>query len=291
MSLPLFIVDAFAEAPFGGNSAAVCLLDEDAEPDWLQAVAAELRQPATAFLWPDTRAGVFRLRWFAPASELALCGHGTLAAAHVLWETGMLSREAPAHFTTGRGPLAARLTRDRVALDFPADPVHETSPAAGLVEALGVVPTAVLRSPLDYLVEVDSEQAVRHVSPDFNRLRLVDTRGVIVTARAAGRGEVVQDQPGQGDSPVDRAPDFVSRFFAPRVGLDEDAVTGSAHAALGPYWGRRLGRSTLHAYQASARGGAIGIRLREDRVELSGRAVTVMTGALLPQVLRRRSGP
>ncbi|MFN7918292.1 MAG: PhzF family phenazine biosynthesis protein [Vicinamibacterales bacterium] len=287
MSLPLFIVDAFAEAPFGGNSAAVCLLDEDAASDWLQAVAAELRQPATAFLWPDTSAGLFRLRWFAPASELALCGHGTLAAAHVLWETGMLSRDAPARFQTGRGPLAARLAGDRVALDFPAEPVHETSPAPGLVEALGVVPTSVLRSTLDYLVEVDSEAVVRHVRPDFNRLRLVDTRGVIVTARAAGRGEVVQDRPDRGDSSVERAPDFVSRFFAPRVGLDEDAVTGSAHAALGPYWGRRLGRSTLHAYQASARGGAIGIRLSEDRVELSGRAVTVMTGGLLPQIPRR----
>jgi PhzF family phenazine biosynthesis protein len=264
MDLPLFLVDAFAEAPFGGNGAAVCLLDRPADAGWMQAVAAELRQPATAFAWPNQQGDGVGLRWFVAAAELMLCGHGTLATAHVLWETGRLAADAPARFETVSGALAARRHGDLIALDFPAVPVEPVAPPPHLIEALGVAPRAVSRGSLDYLVELGSEQEVRELRPDFARLRLVEARGVIVTAPGeAGRY------------------DCVSRFFAPSVGLDEDAVTGSAHAALGPYWGQRLGRTILRAYQASARGGALRIRLDGDRVELAGRALTVMRGSLL----------
>jgi PhzF family phenazine biosynthesis protein len=293
MSVPLLLVDAFAEAPFGGNSAAVCLLDGPADAGWMQAVAAELRQPATAFVWPaggrgdaaSTREGPaaargvpFGLRWFVAAAELTLCGHGTLAAAHALWESGRLPMDAPARFETVSGELTARRAADPsaqradglIALDFPADPVERVSPPPHLIEALGVEPVAVSRGRLDYLVELGSERAVRALRPDFARLRLVETRGVIVTA------------PGRHAGP-DAAGDYdcVSRFFAPSVGLDEDAVTGSAHCAVGPYWGRRLGRATLRAYQASARGGVLQVRLDGSRVELAGRAQTVLLGSLL----------
>jgi PhzF family phenazine biosynthesis protein len=278
MSVPFFLVDAFAEAPFGGNSAAVCLLDSPADPAWMQAVAAEVRQPATAFVWPVGDG--FGLRWFVAASELTLCGHGTLAAAHVLWESGRLPLDMPARFQTVGGALAARRDGNLIVLDFPAEPVRPVAPPPHLVEALGIEPRAVSRGRLDYLVELASEEDVRAVRPDFARLRQVETRGVIVTALAA---------PGPGAPAYDGAPahdvvsayDVVSRFFAPSVGLDEDAVTGSAHCAIGPYWGERLGRTTLVAYQASERGGTLTVRLDGSRVELGGPAVTVMRGSLL----------
>jgi PhzF family phenazine biosynthesis protein len=266
MSIPVFLVDAFAEAPFGGNTAAVCLLAAAADAAWMQAAAGELNQPATAFVYPaeGDAAGGFGLRWFAPAAELALCGHGTLAAAHVLWETGRLPLDAPARFQAVGGALAARRDGDLIVLDFPADPVRPVAPPPELVEALGVAPRAVARGRLDYLVELGSEQEVRAVRPDVARLLRVETRGVSVTARAETAGY-----------------DVVSRFFAPGVGLDEDAVTGSAHCALGPYWAERLGRTELVAYQASARGGVVRARLDGTRVQLGGRAVTVVRGTLL----------
>jgi PhzF family phenazine biosynthesis protein len=262
MSFPLFVVDAFADAPFGGNSAAVCLLPGPADATWMQALAAELRQPATAFVWPVGNG--YGLRWFVAAAELRLCGHGTLATAHVLWESGALSLDAPACFETMSGPLAACRDGDLIALDFPAEQMRPVEPPPDLLEALHVEPRAVLRGSMDYLVELGSDAEVRALSPDVRRLRLVETRGVIVTA------------PAQTD-----AYDCVSRFFAPSVGLDEDAVTGSAHCAIGPYWGERLGKTTLRAYQASARGGALQVRLDGSRVELAGRAVTVLRGSLL----------
>jgi PhzF family phenazine biosynthesis protein len=268
MNPPLFLVDAFAEAPFGGNTAAVCLLDEPADAAWMQAVAAEVRQPATAFVWPAGDG--FGLRWFVVASELTLCGHGTLAAAHVLWETGQLPADVPARFQTVGGALAARRDGNLIVLDFPAEPVHPVAPPPHLVEALGIEPRAIVRGRLDYLVELASEEDVRAVRPDISRLRQVETRGVIVTALAT---------PG----PVAPGYDVVSRFFAPSVGLDEDAVTGSAHCAIGPYWCERLGRTTLVAYQASARGGTMTVRLDGSRVELGGPAVTIMRGSLLAQ--------
>jgi PhzF family phenazine biosynthesis protein len=266
MRVPVFFVDAFADAPFGGNTAAVCLMDGPADAGWMQAVAGELKQPATAFVHQIQDAGEerFGLRWFVPGSELTLCGHGTLATAHVLWETGRLALERPARFETIGGALAAQRDGELVVLDFPAEPVDEVAAPADLIEGLGVEPRAVCRGRLDYLVALASEREVREARPDFARLRQVETRGIIITALASTPGY-----------------DFVSRFFAPSVGLDEDAVTGSAHCSLGPYWGKALGRTTLRAYQASARGGSVAVRLDGARVRLGGRAVTVLEGSLL----------
>jgi len=275
VSLPLYLVDAFADAPFAGNSVAVCILpnalppttaEADSEPTsetaWMQALAGELNQPATAFVRRQEAA--FALRWFTAAAELTFCGHGTLAAAHVLWETGLLAQTQAASFETAAGTLTATCDDAWIVLDFPAQPARPVKAPADLVAALGVEPRQVARSDLDYLVELGSEADVRAVQPDLTRLRAVETRGVIVTAPAALDGF-----------------DIVSRFFAPRFGLDEDAVTGSAHCTLGPYWAERLGRTTLRAFQASARGGAVRVEVAGRRVRLGGQAVTVVRGELL----------
>jgi PhzF family phenazine biosynthesis protein len=257
----IFRVDAFTDRPFAGNAAAVCLLAGPAENGWLQAVAREMNAAATAFVRPGS--DVLPLRWFSPTVELELCGHGTLATAHVLWETGLLPAATPARFSTHAGPLAAEQRDGWIEMDFPAQPPMETTVPSGLGEALGVKPRYVGRNRLDYLVEVDHESTVRGLAPDLARLTPVDTRGVIVTSAAA-------------DGPWD----FVSRFFAPRTGIPEDAVTGSAHCCLGPFWSTRLGKTELLGYQASSRGGVVRVRARGDRVLLGGRAVTVARMAL-----------
>lgn len=254
-------VDAFADEPFTGNPAAVCLLEAVRPATWMQAVAREMNLSETAFLLAEGAS--WRLRWFTPGAEVDLCGHATLASAHVLWETGRLAADERARFDTASGRLEAYREGDTIVLDFPAEPSAAAPAPAGLVEALGVEPVAVSRNRMDFLVEVADEAAVRAASPDFGRLRAVDVRGVIVTARSAS-----------GDH------DFVSRFFAPAVGVDEDPVTGSAHCCLAPYWADRLGREALRGYQASRRGGTVGVRVVGDRVHLSGRAVTVMRGEL-----------
>jgi PhzF family phenazine biosynthesis protein len=266
MPVPVFLVDAFADAPFTGNPAAICLLDGPADATWMLAVAAELRQPATAFVHTlgAEQSDRFGLRWFVPGSELVLCGHGTLATAHVLWATGRLAPDVAASFETVSGTLMAHPDGDLITLGLPAEPVKPVPAPPHLLEALGAPARAVMRGRLDFLVELESDQAVRALRPDFARLRMVETRGVIVTARSSAHHL-----------------DVVSRFFAPGVGLDEDAVTGSAHCSLGPYWGERLGCTTLTAYQASARGGTVQVRLDGSRVRLGGRAVTVMEGSLL----------
>jgi PhzF family phenazine biosynthesis protein len=261
MSVPVFRVDAFAERPFAGNPAAVCLLDTPRKGPDLQRIARELSLPATAFV--HAQGAGFDLRWFSPTLELTLCGHGTLAAAHVLWEVGALAADAPARFATLAGPLVARRGEDGVELDFPAEPASEAAAPPALAEALGVTPRWTGRNRLDYLLEVDAEATVRALAPDLARLAAVDARGVIVTARAEAG-----------------AFDFVSRFFAPRAGIPEDFVTGSAHCCLGPYWAERLGRSALTGYQASARGGVVRVRVGAGRVRLAGRAVTVLRGSL-----------
>jgi PhzF family phenazine biosynthesis protein len=261
--LPLFVVDAYADRPFAGNAAAVCLLDGPADPAWMQAVASELQQAATAFVYEQGEG--FGLRWFVPQTELKLCGHGTLAAAHTLWEAGHLWPDAPARFQTASGILTARRDGELIVLDFPAEQVEDvTASPVGLLEALGVEAQAMARGRLDYLVEVRSEAEVRAVRPDIARLKQIDARGIIVTAQSSTPGY-----------------DMVSRFFAPSVGIDEDAVTGSAHCLLGPYWQAKLGRETLVGYQASARGGTVRVRVDGPRVELGGRAITVMSGSLL----------
>lgn len=262
MSLDLYQVDAFTDRPFGGNPAAVCLLPEPRDAEWMQLVAREMNLSETAFLHPEEEGG-WRLRWFTPAVEVELCGHATLASAHVLWEAGRLSPGEPARFHTLSGLLTAERRDDAIELDFPARNADGVEPPEGLAEALGVTPRFVGKSRYDYLLEVASEEEVRAAVPDFGRLRALPVRGVILTAAAS------------------TAPyDFVSRFFAPGAGVDEDPVTGSAHCTLGPYWAARLGKSSFLAWQASARGGAVRVRVEGERVKLGGRAVTVLRGQL-----------
>jgi PhzF family phenazine biosynthesis protein len=261
--VPILTVDAFTGDPFSGNPAAVCLLREPVEKRWMQSVAREMNLSETAFLVP--RPEGFELRWFTPVTEVDLCGHATLASAHVLWEAGIVTEGVPIRFQTRSGTLGARRSDLGIALDFPATPAGRAEPPPGLSEALGVVPVWSGRTPsADWLVEVEEEATVRALAPDHRRLATIPARGVIVTSRSG-----------------DERFDFVSRFFAPRVGIDEDPVTGSAHCALGPFWSGRLGRTALTGYQASRRGGVVHVSVLGERVELAGHAVTVMRGELL----------
>ncbi len=273
MSVPfgaveVFGVDAFTSTAFEGNPAAVVPLGAGPEDAWMQAVAAEMNLSETAFLVPASAAATWGLRWFTPAVEVDLCGHATLASAHVLWETGQLPPTAAAAFDTRSGRLAARrVDPDWIELDLPALPAVVGDAPGGLLAALGLVPgqvRAVGRSRMDVLVELASEAEVAALEPDFAALRVVPTRGVIVTA-AAEEGGV----------------DLVSRLFAPAAGVDEDPVTGSAHCVLGPWWSTRLGRSELAARQISRRGGELRLVVGPDRVGVAGRAVTVLRGQLL----------
>ncbi|MFO7680996.1 MAG: PhzF family phenazine biosynthesis protein [Chloroflexota bacterium] len=260
--IELYQVDAFTDKPFAGNPAAVCLLKEAAADDWMRNVAQEMNLSETAFLVPQ--ADGYGLRWFTPAVEVDLCGHATLASAHVLWEAGYLAAAEEARFHTRSGLLTAVLDHDWITLNFPAKPEQAADSPPGLAAALGVEPVYVGRNAFDYLVELDSETAVRQLTPDFAALRTLGVRGVMVTARAETAGL-----------------DFVSRFFAPGSGIDEDPVTGSAHCCLGPYWAGKLGKSSFTAYQASPRGGLIRVSLQGDRVLLQGQAVTILRGQLM----------
>lgn len=265
MTIPLFHVDAFTQHPFAGNPAAVCLLSGPASDSWMQRIAAEMNLSETAFIWPEE--GAFRLRWFTPTTEVDLCGHATLAAAHIFWEEGLLEAACALRFQTRSGLLsAARKEEGWIELDFPAEPAIPTVAPPDLLEALGVPARTVLNNRFDYLVELDSEKRVREMTPDFHRLETIPVRGVVVTSRAS--------------SPYD----FISRFFGPRVGINEDPVTGSAHCALGPFWRERLGKNRLLAYQASARGGVVRVHMDADRVFLGGQAVTIQKGELRVQV-------
>jgi PhzF family phenazine biosynthesis protein len=265
--MKLFHVDAFTSRPFEGNPAAVCFLDRGRPDNWLKDVAAEMNLSETAFLLP-AGAG-FELRWFTPETEVPLCGHATLASAHALWESGTLQPEIPAVFETRSGRLTARRTEGRIELDLPAAPTSEALLPEGVARALGVEAMFVGRTgdrglgDVDYLVEVGTEDEVRSLKPDFPRLRTV-AAGLIVTARST--------------SPTY---DFVSRYFASFIGIDEDPVTGAAHCALVPYWAGRLGKSAMTAFQASARGGVVHGRVAGDRVLLSGEAVTIFQGELV----------
>ena len=255
-------MDAFTKTPFAGNPAAVCLLPEPASEDWMRNVAREMNLSETAFLVKSSQG--YELRWFTPSVEIDLCGHGTLASAHVLWETGEARPDDAIRFSTRSGPLSASRDGDWIELDFPATPVAKCDAPPGLLETLGVSATFVGKSVFDYLVEVDNERDVRATTPDMGALSRLDCRGVIVTSRSC-----------------DPAFDFVSRFFAPATGLDEDPVTGSTHCALGPYWQSRLGKSELAARQVSARGGDLRIRADGDRVRIAGQAVTVLHATLV----------
>ncbi|HBH04271.1 MAG TPA: oxidoreductase [Candidatus Rokubacteria bacterium] len=262
MGLGITQVDAFTDRPFAGNPAAVCVPPGPREPAWMQAVAREMNLAETAFLEP--RADGFGLRWFTPTVEVDLCGHATLAAAHVLWEESHLPPGVQARFHTRSGLLSADRRGAWIELNFPATPAEPAPPPPGLAQALGAPAAHVGRTRFDYLVEVDAEATLRGLRPDHAALAALPVRGVIVTSRAAAGGF-----------------DFVSRFFAPAAGIPEDPVTGSSHCALGPYWGARLGKTEMLAYQASARGGVVRVRLAGERVRLGGQAVTVLRGQLV----------
>jgi PhzF family phenazine biosynthesis protein len=238
-------------------------MQEPQPEDWLRNVARELNLSETAFLVP--RNGEFDLRWLTPAVEVDLCGHATVASAHVLWEDGHLPAGAQARFHTRSGLLTADRRGDWIELDFPVKIATVAEPPAELLPALGVSSTvAVAKNVFDYLVEIELEEELRALQPDHSTLRKIPVRGVIVTARSSTAGF-----------------DFISRFFAPGSGIDEDPVTGSAHTALGPYWGSKLGKAEMTGYQASARGGVVRVRLNGDRIILGGQAVTVMEATLL----------
>jgi len=260
MPLQITQVDAFTDKPFAGNPAAVCLLPEQREASWMQTIAREMNLSETAFLvrQPDG----FDLRWFTPAVEVALCGHATLASAHALWEEGILGPAEQARFHTLSGLLTAGRAGDWIEMDFPAKLEAPAPAPEGLVEALGVAPIYIGKNAFDYLVELDSEQTVRSLKPNFSLLEKLPVRGVIVTSRGKDH-------------------DFISRFFAPGAGVPEDPVTGSAHCCLGPFWAQRLNKTEFIAYQASERGGVVRVRLEGDRVRLCGQAVTVLRCQLL----------
>ncbi|MED4877379.1 PhzF family phenazine biosynthesis protein [Anoxybacillus geothermalis] len=262
MRIPMYIVDAFTDRPFAGNPAAVCLLPHPARDEWMQRVAAEMNLSETAFVVPHE--GGYRLRWFTPKAEVDLCGHATLASAHVLWERGECRANEAIAFFTNSGVLTAVNNDGWIRLDFPNEaPMLDESPPAALTDALAVKPLFIGRNRFDYLVEVDSERIVHELQPDFHLLQQVDARGVIVTSRSMTEGV-----------------DFVSRAFFPALGVPEDPVTGSAHCCLGPYWADRLGKTTLVGHQVSSRGGIVRVTMAGERVHLEGKAVTVLKGEL-----------
>jgi len=262
MGTRLYQVDAFTSKPFAGNPAAVCLLTEPHPDAWMQSVAHEMNLSETAFVIEGNDG--FDLRWFTPILEVDLCGHATLATAHVLWEAGIARPDEKLGFHTRSGILQATRLGDWIELDFPASAVTPATCNIDLEEALAVRPVFVGMSDFDFLVEVESAQELRNLRPKMDLIQQADARGLIVTS-ASDRDEY----------------DFLSRFFAPQSGVHEDPVTGSAHCSLGPYWGVKLGKEEMLAFQASPRGGEVRLRLGGERVHLGGQAVTVVKGELL----------
>ena len=262
MGTRLYQVDAFTSRPFAGNPAAVCILTEPRSDAWMQSVAHEMNLSETAFV--SHRDEGFDLRWFTPLLEVDLCGHATLATAHILWESGIARTEEQLSFHTRSGVLSASHLGEWIELDFPASGVAPATCNIDLEEALAVRPVFVGMSEFDFFVEVELPQELRDLRPNMDLIRQAEARGIIVT------------------SPSDRPEyDFLSRFFAPQSGVQEDPVTGSAHCSLGPHWGEKLGKEEMLAYQASPRGGEVRLRLGGDRVYLGGQAVTVMKAELL----------
>jgi PhzF family phenazine biosynthesis protein len=258
----LFCVDAFADRAGAGNPAGVCLLEKPTNPAGMQTIAREMNLSETAFVILE-RDG-FGLRWFTPRTEVDLCGHATLATAHILWEEGFLGKDEPARFFTKSGSLSAVKKGNLIEMDFPAVPEEPVPALTTLSEALGIPPVYTGKNQFDYLIEVASEREVREMVPDFANLKKIPMRGVIVTSRAATPGF-----------------DFISRFFAPSVGINEDPVTGSAHSCLAPYWQKKLKKNAMTAFQASERGGVLQVRIdTPGRVIIAGNAVTVWKGSL-----------
>lgn len=262
MAVSISCVDAFTERPFAGNPAAVCLLDHPRDEAWMQHVAAEVNLAETAFVVRED--GGFGLRWFTPVVEVDLCGHATLASAHSLWSTGVVPAAEPIQFRTRSGVLGAARINGAIELDFPSEPATPVAVPMDLAAALGAPLHWTGRNRMDYLVEVDNARTLRALTPDMNVVSQLETRGVIVTCSGEGTEY-----------------DFLSRFFAPRAGIPEDPVTGSAHCCLAPYWAERLNRRELVGYQASPRGGVVRVRAGGNRVQLAGHAVTVYSGTLL----------
>jgi PhzF family phenazine biosynthesis protein len=265
MKIKIYQVDAFTDQPFKGNPAAVCILPDKGDQfdeKWMAAVAREMNLSETAFLRPQEDG--YNLRWFTPAVEVDLCGHATLASAHTLYELDRVKGKDQIHFHTKSGLLTAKKRGDEIELNFPATPPDPVKNDPGLAEALGVQPQYLGQSRYDFLVQVGSEGEVRDARPDFGALSALGVRGVMLTSRAESEQF-----------------DFISRFFAPGAGINEDPVTGSAHCCLGPYWGEILGLDEMLAYQASTQGGVVRVRLKDDRVVLGGKAVTVMVGKLV----------
>jgi PhzF family phenazine biosynthesis protein len=260
MPAALYTVDAFTNVPFTGNPAAVCFAGE-ASVGWMQALASEIGLSETAFLHPTD--GVWSLRWFTPAAEVDLCGHATLASAHILWETERVAPDTDIVFATRSGRLIASRKDEWILLDFPNTQAAQVAEPPGLIDALGVVYKSVWQSRFDYMVEVETVDEVVDATPDFGRLASLSARGIILTASGGVCGA-----------------DFTSRFFAPAVGVFEDPVTGSAHCCLTPFWAERLGKRELYAHQASSRGGFLKVRLVDDRVEIGGQAVSVIGGTV-----------
>jgi predicted PhzF superfamily epimerase YddE/YHI9 len=279
-TLPITQIDAFTTRPFTGNPAAVCILPQPQRDDFLQSVASEMNLSETAFL-SRRDDGDWDLRWFTPLTEVELCGHATLASAHHLWEDGHVGAGEAMRFHTLSGPLTARRGADGwIEMDFPALPAKKMGALPGLAEALGETPVWVGGNGTDLLVELASETIVRQRCPDLSALRRLPARGIIVTAVADPAGQGNGGTDGNGHRRTAEPYDFVSRFFAPAVGVDEDPVTGSAHCCLGPFWAQRLGRDELVGYQASRRGGVVRVHPAGERVTLGGQAVTVMRGEL-----------
>jgi PhzF family phenazine biosynthesis protein len=265
VKLEIYQVDAFTDQPFRGNPAAVCILPKNNhtfDEAWMASVANEMNLSETAFLY-QVEDG-FSLRWFTPAVEVNLCGHATLASAHILFETGLVKSDQEVRFQTKSGLLTAVKKGAEIELNFPATPPGPIENDLGLADALGVQPDYMGQSQFDYLVRVGSEKEVREAQPDFSALNKLGVRGVMLTS---------QGETGEFD--------FISRFFAPGAGIDEDPVTGSAHCCLGPYWSEILAKDEMIAFQASERGGVIRVQVSADRVYLGGQAVTVLKGELL----------
>ncbi|MFI5386700.1 MAG: PhzF family phenazine biosynthesis protein [Fimbriimonadales bacterium] len=260
MPAPIYVVDAFTSRPFAGNPAAVCLLDEPAGAEWMQKVATEMKLAETAFLSP--RSGGFDLRWFTPTTEVDLCGHATLASAHVLWESERLAEDDPATFHTKSGVLTCTRHGYGIQMDFPAEPPVASKFPNSLDVDSDVVWTG--KNRFDWLLVVEDEAGVCNYQPEMEVIAAMGKRGVILTAESDSADH-----------------DFVSRFFAPCAGVPEDPVTGSAHCCLGPYWAEQLGKIDLVGYQCSQRGGTVRVAVRGDRVLLQGHAVTVLRGELL----------
>jgi PhzF family phenazine biosynthesis protein len=265
MNIQIFQVDAFTVKPFTGNPAAVCILEHAKDDAWMQAVAAEMNLSETAFLLP--KGNGYHLRWFTPTTEVDLCGHATLASAHILYEFGFYEEDEPIEFFTRSGKLISRFDNGFIELDMPRRDPIKIAPPASLIEALGKQPVSTATfEDKSILAEYESDEFIRDFLPDFKKLSTLDFNDVVITARSE-----------------DPKYDVISRFFAPRLGINEDPVTGSVHCLLGPFWAEKLGKEKFLAYQASPRGGEVRVRLTKDRAFIGGKAITVLRGDLVHQ--------